>query len=646
MPVSPINLIRVTQNLRTELLAGSVRRTGIELFQTQTQLATGQRFVAASEDPVAAAAVLDLTEAHARQNRFAQNVRHADQMLSAADTAITDVSSLITEAHSIASQDVSNLTSAAERAADAELIASIRRQLQAVGNRQFGGKYLFAGRETLDAPFIDVPGGIAYIGDTGDLVTRIETGFSEPINIPGNVLFGALTGRVAASVDLSPSLTDSTRVEDITGAAGRGLRPGVLVFNEVGGAGRFTVDLSAADTIGRIVEEINRAAEQVGAAFRTSIVGSHLEISPGGREITVTDTSGGITAADLGILTTEPTSATIIGQDLHPRVTRLTPVEALAGGAGVDLSGGLILTNGALTATVDLSEAQTVQDIIQAIEKAGMFVRAEVNESGTGIDLFNLVSGTTLTVGENTGTTASALGLRTLDVGTLLSGLNSGRGVHTDATGPDLRVTARNGSSFDVELDGATTVGDVIDRINAAATAAGVSITASLAATGNGIRLVDSTGGAGDLSVASTGASTAADDLGLARPLTRTSSEIVGADTGGVRVESVLGALVELEAALRRDDTVGIARAAERVDLAIQDATRVHGVVGAKSQAMRARLQQSEDAAHAAEVFLSEVRDLDFAEAATRLQALQTQMRASLQTGSSLLSLSLLDFLQ
>lgn len=72
----------------------------------------------------------------------------------------------------------------------------------------------------------------------------------------------------------------------------------------------------------------------------------------------------------------------------------------------------------------------------------------------------------------------------------------------------------------------------------------------------------------------------------------------------------------------------------------------MHGIIGARSQAMTRKLLQMEDAAMTTRIALSEVKDLDFASAATQLQSALTQFQANLQTGSSLLSLSLLDFLR
>ena len=330
---------------------------------------------------------------------------------------------------------------------------------------------------------------------------------------------------------------------------------------------------------------------------------------------------------------------------MAPRLTRLTPVEDLARGAGVDLENGLVITNGAETVTVDLSTATTVQDIINAINNAGVRVLARINEAGTGIDVFNQVSGTSLTIGENGGTTAADLGIRTLNGATLLDELNFQRGFETKEGEDDLRITAKNGSTVDVNLDGAVTVADVIDLINAAATDAGVSVSASLASLGNGIRIVDDTGGAGNLSVAALNSSHAATDLALVKTVTGGETELLSDDTNPMRTDGILSALVELEDALRRDDTQDITLAAERLEAFMPEVTRIHGVVGARSQAMRAKFDQTQDAAQTTQVFLSEVRDLDYTEAVTKMESALTQLQASLRTSSIVSNLSLLDFL-
>jgi flagellar hook-associated protein 3 FlgL len=646
MAVNPINVSRISHNLTTSLVTESLRQNQREMFITQTRIATGRRFVSPSEDPVSAARVLDLTQALAQQERFGANLQYGDDVLAATDTAISEINSLLIEAQSIASQDVSNLTSAAEREADAELIAGIRQQLQVVGNRQFDGRYIFAGRDTTEMPFIDLLGGVAYVGDTGDLITRIEQDMTAVVNVPGNVLFGALSSRIASAVDLTPALTGSLRLEDVQDLDADVLQDGTLVFNEIGGAGMFSVDLSGADTIDDITALINEAATRAGASVSAALTADGLEITPGAFAVSITDTSAGIVASSLGILANTPADAVIVGQPLAARLTRLTSVEDLAGGAGIDLASGLVIANGAETARVDLSAAETVQDIINAINNAGVYVLARINETGTGIDVFNTVSGTSLTIGENGGTTAADLGIRTLDRATPLEALNFRRGFGADEGEADIRITAKDGSTVDVNLDGAETIGDVIDLVNAGATDAGVSVTASFAGIGNGIVITDGTGGAGGLSVTSLNGSHAATDLGLAKTVMGEETVLVGDDVNPTRTDGILSALVELEDALLRDDTNAIALAAERLDAFTPEVTRIHGVVGARSQAMQAKLAQMEDAAQTTEIFLSEVRDLDYAEAVTEMESAMTQLQANLQTSSVLFNLSLMDFLR
>lgn len=644
--ISPINISRVSHNLQTDFMIESMRRTQRDLFVAQSRIASGRSFITASENPVAAARALDLREALAQQQQFMANLQYGDNFLAAADSAINEIGDLITQASVIASQTVGSMTTAAEREAEAEVVATIRQQLQTVGNRQFMGRYIFSGRRTTDRPFVDALGAVGYMGDTGDLFTRISDRLWAPINLSGDRLFGALSDRLNTDVDLTPALTSLTRLDDITGAVNGPIHKGILLFNEVGGIGAFSVDLDNTDTIGDVVDAINAAASEAGASLTASLTDTGLTIRPGSGSLSITDSGTGEIAANLGILTSDPTSQTIIGDTLVPRLTRITPVEELAGGAGVDLDGGLIMTNGERTVTVDLSTAETVQDIINTINNAGVFVLARISNDGTGIDVFNRVSGTSLTIGENGGSTATDLGIRTFDRATLLSGLNFGTGVHLDEGENDLRITAKDGSTVDVNLDDALTVGDVIQNINDAASQAGISLSASFAGTGNGIQITDGTGGSGEFSITSLNLSTAAIDLGLATAGTSATTNFVGGDVNPTRTEGIIGALVDLERALRADDTRGISAAGARLDGLSADVTRMHGVIGARSQGMTSKLMQMEEAATSTQIFLSQVQDLDYAEAVTRLQAALTQFQGGLQTGAMLSNISLLNFLR
>lgn len=643
MAINPINISRVTSTLQSGALRTSLQRNTLATFLEQNRISSGRRFLSPSEDPSRAARALNLTEILSQQDQLITNIRHAANTLDATDAAMAEVNTLINEAQAVASQNLGTLASNEERDAAAEIVRSIREQLIVVGNRSFDGRYLFAGRHTNLQPFVSSLGGTAYVGDTGDIFARTDVDELESINLTGDVLFGALSA-TTPSVDLNPIISGETRLEDLIGANNTGITKGEFQIVEDNGT-VVTVNISDTDSIGDVVDAINTAATAAGAGFTASVHNAGITITPGGSAVTVRDISTGVTARDLGLVTAAPTSAPIVGIDLDIALTTTTPVANLAGGTGIDLTGGLLITNGGFSATIDISQAETVQDILNAINTSGLSIRGQINAARNGIEIINTLSGAVLTVGENGGTTATDLGVRTLHEGTTLDSLNGGLGVRTLDGRTDLTITAKDGASFEVNLDGAQTIQDVLDLINAAATAAGVAITADLADIGNGIRLTDSTGGAGSIIVGRANLSFALDDLGLGGRADDPATDLVGGDTAGVKVQGVISALYDLERALLNDDSQAITLAVEAVDAHLVQFNRARGLVGARAAAMQDRLTQTETASFATEAFLSEVRDLDLTEAITRFQQAQTTLQATLLTGSQLLNTSLLNFL-
>jgi flagellin-like hook-associated protein FlgL len=99
------------------------------------------------------------------------------------------------------------------------------------------------------------------------------------------------------------------------------------------------------------------------------------------------------------------------------------------GGQPLDQTSGLQIVNGGSTYNIDVSQCKSVQDLLNAIDGAGAGMLAQINQAGTGIQVQSRLSGCDFSIGENGGTTATQLGLRTLSADTPLSELNYGQGV-------------------------------------------------------------------------------------------------------------------------------------------------------------------------------------------------------------------------
>lgn len=648
MAISPIAFSRVSNNMRTLSLLDSLRRNTMSLFAEQNRLATGLRLNIPSDDPVDAARALDLSIVLDRQDQILANIRHADSFLGATDNALNEINDLVSEAKSIASDMVNTVVRADERESQAAIVGSIIDQLVAIGNRTYAGMQLFGGKQVLQQPFVRDMGGVLYTGDTTDMVVDIGGAYPHAVNLTGDALFGMTTGKIIGYQNLEPSVVMGTRLPDLKGATGLGVRLGIIHIRSNGGATSFNVDLSGCDTIGNIVDKINDAATTAGLGNIAGISGTGLQLdngSGGTQDIEVLEIGNGTTATDLGIVGSDATGV-IAGGNLHARIIDTTTLATLNAGAGVTLAAPIRISNGTKTVTVDLSAAQTMQDVLNAINTADVSVRAVINDEADGINIINLLSGSEMAISEVGGTTADQLGILSMHSGKLVTELNSGEGISTVAGRTDIRIVAKNGGSFEVSFNSATTVQDILDAINNAAATAGVAVTASLNPNGTGFRLDDATGGAGDLYIERVNGSFAIEDLGLLDKRSASGQAyLISDDPASVVPQSIFTALLDLQNALLSDDTTEINKAGQSLEKYVPQLIRVRGIVGARSKAAHDRVAFTEDAVQATRTLLSEVKDLDYTEAVTKFQQAQLALQANLQTGSKLIQISLLDFL-
>lgn len=171
----------------------------------------------------------------------------------------------------------------------------------------------------------------------------------------------------------------------------------------------------------------------------------------------------------------------------NPAATGVT-----SGGTGraLDQASGLQIVNGGATHVIDVSTAVTVEDLLNILNGGGAGVLAEINSTATGIDVRSRVAGADFAIGENGGTTAADLGIRSFTLATPLASLNYGKGVQHDLNG-DFIVHRPDGAEFTVDTKTAIDIGDVIDLVNTNPNnvAAGTQVLARLSTYGNGIEL-------------------------------------------------------------------------------------------------------------------------------------------------------------
>lgn len=640
MSITPINVNRVSQNLRSFNLLTSLRANQVGMFGIQNQLATGLRFQTPSQDPLRASDALRLDRQIDTLAAVNDNLRIANNTLREGESAMQDAVNLMRDAYALAIETASDTSSADERASLATVVDSIIEQTVAIGNRRHLGTFLFSGHFGADAPFELIGSGVLFKGDNGRRETIVDSDLSQDFfTISGQEFFNALSGRVQGKVDLDPALNVQTRLSDLNGASGAGIASGGVVVSL--GTEQTEIDLTSADTVGDVIDLLNANLPQ---GLSAALGPTAITISgPPGAQIMVDELPGGRTASDLGLRTQTPV-ATVLGADLDPRVTERTQLTQLFAGSGLDVASGLTIRNGTHLVTFDFSTAQTMEDLLNAINFSDAQVVASVNPDGRSISIQSRLSGAPLSIEENGGDLATRLGVRSMAGDDRLSDLNDGKGV-TTVEGEDFRIVTASGVTIDIDVDdldlSTATLTDLLDLINAQALGA---VTASLAQAGNGIVIQDNTSGGGTLQIQRLNVSPAIDWLGL--DVQSSSGQISGRDVHQSVVDSPFTALLDLKRALEADDAQAVGSAAQRLQRNMSHMQEVQGRLAAQARMMLDREVRVEAETTATQILQSDTRDVDLTEALVRFQQLETALQASLQTSARVANLSLIDFLQ
>lgn len=311
---------------------------------------------------------------------------------------------------------------------------------------------------------------------------------------------------------------------------------GVIDFNAlIPGGSSHREERTLADvvaTINQVAPDKLRA--EIAADGKRLIV---TDLTSGTEQFQLTSLYGTSTLQDLG-LDTAAAGGVITGRSLVGGLQSVL-LSSLNGGRGWGTLGSIRITDRAgAEVIVDLSSAETVEDVLAAVNAAGVGVVASLNPAKTGILIQDTSSGSgnLKIVSDDGKQTAEKLGiavdaavaqvnsgdlhLQSVSLSTKLSDFNGGRGV---ARGK-FTITDSKGARTTVDLTGdeVQTIGDVIRKINGGA----AQVYAEINQQGDGIWIRDTAGGTGKPSV-SEGTSTTAADLGLlAAPVEKTIDSI------------------------------------------------------------------------------------------------------------------------
>jgi flagellar hook-associated protein 3 FlgL len=182
--------MRVTQNLNQLNFISAMTTLESNLSQTQNQIATNLSFTTPSQNPVAAGAVNNYTQALSQSQQYDTNANSAQGRLSIEDNTLSQVQSALQSLRDLALQANSGTQSAQNRSAIATQATQIQSTLVSLANTQDGnGEYIFGGFNTQSQPFALSATGASYSGDQGQRQVQIAAGQTIPDGDSGAAVF-------------------------------------------------------------------------------------------------------------------------------------------------------------------------------------------------------------------------------------------------------------------------------------------------------------------------------------------------------------------------------------------------------------------------------------------------------------------------
>jgi len=211
--------MRVTDGMTRLQSARDLALAQRRLASSQRQASSGLRLQVASDDPAAAARLLQTDAQRAALAVDRTSIGRSLGELAAADAALAGIGDSLARAHEISLAMANGTMTSSERASAAVEVEDLRQHILGLANTQVAGIYIFNGQRTDAAPFDPTTG--AFVGDGGVRRIVAAPGQAVEVNVTAAEALTASGGRdVMADLTALSTALASNDVAGVRAAAG------------------------------------------------------------------------------------------------------------------------------------------------------------------------------------------------------------------------------------------------------------------------------------------------------------------------------------------------------------------------------------------------------------------------------------------
>jgi flagellar hook-associated protein 3 FlgL len=162
-----------------------------DTFHTQSQISAGRKVLVPSDDPVAAARIIQIGQDQSQIDQYKNNIIDANNRLGLEETQLNETQEIMFRLRELAVNAGDGTLGLSERQGLAAEVRSRLDELFDLANtRNASGEYIFAGFKGDTIPFVELgAGNFVYQGDEGQRLLNIATTTRVPISDSGQDVF-------------------------------------------------------------------------------------------------------------------------------------------------------------------------------------------------------------------------------------------------------------------------------------------------------------------------------------------------------------------------------------------------------------------------------------------------------------------------
>ncbi len=181
---------RITTQMTTASVLGSINSLQDQLANTQQQLSTGLSINQPSDNPYGAGLAIQLKNELSGLSNYNSSITDGQAWASAADTSMQNIMSMLQRAQELTVQASNGTLSSTDLSATADEIDQLSDAIKQEANTQYNGQYIFSGTATGTAPYSTSTGDV-FQGNTSAVTRQIGPNSSLQVNVDLSSVLGS-----------------------------------------------------------------------------------------------------------------------------------------------------------------------------------------------------------------------------------------------------------------------------------------------------------------------------------------------------------------------------------------------------------------------------------------------------------------------